>query len=217
MKKIILILIFVISNLPIYAQLEKKTWLLGGSGSFSSTVSTVTYTNNVDPITLNAYFEKSKVFNLNLSPSIGYFLLDKFALGLKPTITWEKSQGVDGTNGVSLIPNKNSRNFLIGPFFRYYFLKKEKPFNFLIESTYQFGMVRVFDNIKGNTNNLSILAGTSLYFNKTIALEFLLGYNRFFRTTRIESAGVEYPSYTQSILQKGLQFNIGLQFHLEKK
>lgn len=215
MKKVILILIIVMSKLPIYAQLDKKTWLFGGSGSFSSTVSTITYTSNVlSPTRVEGDVDKYRINYLNISPSLGYFLFEKFAIGLKPTINWSKITIIDNNKSAGSV---SSRDFLIGPYVRYYFLKKDKPFNFLIESSYQLGFVKDLNIFKGTTNNLSILAGTSLYFNKTVGLEFLLGYNRFFKTNKIESIEAEFPSHTQSFLQKGLQFNIGLQFHLEKK
>lgn len=214
MKKIILILITIATTNSTYAQLDKKTWLVCGSGSFSSTISTVTYTSDITPGRFNGYIEKSKVFNLNLSPSIGYFFLDKFAFGLRPTITWKKSEGFDGTNGRSLIPGFNRRDFVIGPFARFYFLKKEKPFNLLLESNYQLGIVKQLDDTQGITKNLTLLAGTVIYFNQSVGLEFLIGYNRYQdRQTFLHNNELQINNYTQ----KGLQFNIGLQFHLEKK
>ncbi|TAF44846.1 MAG: hypothetical protein EAZ51_07820 [Sphingobacteriales bacterium] len=92
MKKILLLFVFMTIILPIYAQLEKKTWLLGGSGSFGSSVSTLTYYNPLPPSTTDRPYQKSNVFNLNLTPSFGYFLFDKFALGLKSTIMFTKSE-----------------------------------------------------------------------------------------------------------------------------
>ncbi|TAF44845.1 MAG: hypothetical protein EAZ51_07815 [Sphingobacteriales bacterium] len=97
---------------------------------------------------------------------------------------------------------------------RFYFLRKEKPYNLLLESSYQLGKLREYDKVKGTNNNFSLLAGTSLYFNKTIGLEFLLGYNRFFSFTEDDNNN---EAFCRKRLQNGLQFNIGLMFHLEKK
>ncbi|TAH02022.1 MAG: hypothetical protein EAZ15_06130 [Sphingobacteriales bacterium] len=208
MKKTILMLLILVGTLPIYAQLDRRTWLVGGSGSFTSTSNMLTYTNI-------EYYEKSKIIQITLSPTIGYFVLDKLAMGLKPAITWyggETRYNVNIGSG-----NSYTGNLLLGPFVRYYFLKKEKPYNFLLESSYQIGIIKQFDNKKRDINNLSLLAGTVIYFNPSVGLEFLLGYKRSYYNGGRETLLIDNEPEFFTNIQKGLQFNIGLQFHLEKK
>jgi hypothetical protein len=218
MKKAILIFIILIAKLSSYGQLDKNTWLFGGSGSFSSTVSTVTYTSDIlSPSRVEGNYDRARFNQITLSPTIGYFLFNKLAVGVKPNLNWTERTHISTSNPGNYTGSGFSRDILIGPFVRYYFLEKEKPFNILFESSYQRSFFSSIYGIKGYSNNISLLAGTALYFNKTIALEFLLGYNRFFRTYKIESAGINYPEINQTFIQKGLQFNVALQFHLEKK
>lgn len=131
-------------------------------------------------------------------------------------LIWTEREHISTSNPSIYYGSGFRKDFLIGPFVRYYFLAKEKPFNILFESSYQRGFLGDIITRKGYINNISLLTGTSLFFNKTIALEFLLGYNRFYKESIIEPIGVEYPGYSSIFLQKGLQFSIGLQFHLEK-
>ncbi|TAF44843.1 MAG: hypothetical protein EAZ51_07805 [Sphingobacteriales bacterium] len=215
MKKIILIIIAITTTNSLYAQLDKKTWLFGGSGSFGSTFSTVNYTTNVLNGDYGGKSGNSREFNLNLSPSIGYFLLDKFAIGIKPNILWRDSK-VD-YNSYTQFGSGYNRDLLIGPFVRYYFLKKEKSFNLLLESSYQLGVNKVGNYSTGKINNFSILTGTSLYFNPTVGLEFLIGYNRNFKNYKYDFDIPENTLNSYTYLQKGLQFSIGLQFHLQKR
>lgn len=194
MKKITLTVLFFTFTLLSYCQLNKKTWLVGGSGNFYSVKRTYAGA---------AFYSESNDLNLNLSPNIGYFVKDKFVIGLKPYFNWFKSV-VTTTSGLY----SNSSRFGIGPFGRYYFLKKEKQYNILAEASYQHGFNSA--SIKGNSNTFTFLTGPVIYFNSTVGLEFLFGYS-----STIENTDIDRPSYTKTT-RKGLAMNIGFQFHLEK-
>jgi len=170
------------------AQLDKATWLVGGSGSFSSTTNTF----NSGSINLN-----SDVTEINITPNVGYFVLDKFAAGLKLSYTVSKTKEFQGAYG-------NQQRFDIGPFARYYVLDKEKIFNILTDASYQFGFSNL-TGLKGNSSTMTFMAGPSLYFNSSVGLEFLFGYyNRKEWFDGIDSQ------------QKGLKVSLGFQFHIEK-
>lgn len=183
-----------------HSQLTKGNWLVGGNASFSSANSTYKTPN---------LSQKSDELNLSLSPNVGYFLLNKFALGLTPTFSWNKSEGGDAIdNNGNVIGSGGSSNvqrFLIGPFARYYVLSTEKPFNILVSAAYQFGTYSSKPT-KGTVNNFSFGAGPVIFFNSSVGLEFLLGYG-----SRTEDVDGNYKS-----TQKGMQIGIGFQIHLEK-
>jgi hypothetical protein len=171
------------------AQLNKGTWLIGGSGSFSST------TNTFNSASVNF---NSDVTEINITPNVGYFLLDKFPAGLKTSYTVSRTKEFQGAYG-------NQQRFEIGPFARYYFLDKEKIFNILTDASYQFGFANL-TGVHGNINTMTLMAGPALYFNSSVGLEFLFGYsNRRERFDGIDSQ------------QKGLKVSLGFQFHLEKR
>ena len=173
--------------LPIFnatnAQLTKGNWLVGGNGSFSSTKynSTVTASYN------QTYIQ--------ISPSIGYFIIDKLAVGLRPGYSYSKAE--TGTN------NYAQNVFNIGPFVRYYFLEPDKRVNILTEASYQHTISKVTDNPSVPSNGFSFLAGPVIYFNPTVGLEFTIGYNTF-------RYGGESTSSNTILL------GLGLQIHLEK-
>ncbi|MBX9806252.1 MAG: hypothetical protein K2X95_00470, partial [Flavobacteriaceae bacterium] len=116
-----------------YAQLDKKTWLVGGTGSFNSYKQEQTFTWQ------NTGVEAKTIYNnrdIELSAKIGYFIMDNLVLGINPTYSNLKQKSVTAGDNIA-------HQFSVGPFVRYYFLKKEKPFNILTEINYQFGNLRV--------------------------------------------------------------------------
>ncbi|MBI1780027.1 MAG: hypothetical protein HYR66_01445 [Sphingobacteriales bacterium] len=72
-----------------FCQLDKKYWLVGGSGSFHA---------YKQEYTLSNYFGVSKNEDINISAAIGYFLIDKFVAGLEPAFTYSHAQ-VSGAGG----------------------------------------------------------------------------------------------------------------------
>jgi len=176
-----------------YAQITKGNWLVGGSGSLRST-----NTTNSSPNTSTS----SKRLDITISPSIGNFIMDKFALGLKAGYNKYKEEG-SGSNGLST----NTNRYSFGPFARYYFLEKEKHYNILLESSYQFGIYS-FGATKGNSSLFNTSIGPVIYFNSSIGLEFLFGYYNFKETIRQSGDFVSK--------QNGIQMSLGLQVHLDK-
>jgi hypothetical protein len=201
MKKLFIAFVFVFILQSAQSQLTKGNWLVGGSGSFYSSN---TFTEN--PV----FRQKAEEFNLSVVPTIGYFFIDKFVVGLSPNFSWGK-----GTNGDAIDANgniigsgasSNIKRFLIGPFARYYLLDTEKPYNILIGASYQYGIYSSKPTT-GKLNTFSVAAGPVIYFNSSVGLEFTLGY-----TSRIDDIKDNYKT-----TQKGLQIGIGFQIHLEKE
>lgn len=182
------------------AQLDKKTWLVGGSGAFSS------MNDNFSSTTVSSEYTRT---GIQISPNIGYFIVDKFVVGLKSSLSWNKNKGLTANTTFS---TGTATRFDYGPFVRYYFLDKEKPFNLLADLAYQFGNLKLTDD-KGSRNNVSIMAGSVLYFNSSVGLELLLGY-KVEKEKLTTSTGT--PQYFYTDIKKGLQVSIGFQFYLEK-
>jgi hypothetical protein len=175
-----------------HAQLEKGTWLVGGTINFSSEKNT---TNNIGSSST------SKGIILVVSPAVGYFLADRFSIGLLPTFTWDKGKVINSGDEIK----SNLRRFRIGPFVRYYLLDKDREFNFLIHSAYQIGFYNYTTSEKGKLKNFSVATGPVIFFNSSVALEVLLGYSS--STNKVANLSSSYKSF---------QTSIGLQVHLEK-
>jgi hypothetical protein len=182
------------------SQLTKGIWLAGGSGSFYS------YTENYST---PGYDQTAKYTNIDVAASVGYFLADKFAAGLRPSFSSYKGEVTSASVGSGGSTNNNK--LTIGPFARYYFLRSDKQFNLLTDVSYQFGINKNRGglNDKGKYNVLSIMGGTELFFNSSAGIEILLGY-----ATKVVSINNSPNSFENT--QKGLQASIGFTLHLEK-
>jgi hypothetical protein len=195
-------LLFIISlliSVNVYAQLNKKMWLVGGSGSFRS------YKQDYNsPLPTPALHWNVVNNEFVVSAKVGYFFYNKLVFGITPTFSYLKSKNT------SYPISENSNRFLIGPFARYYFLNKNKPFNILAEVNYQLGIQNsiVSPKDKGSLSNYSIFVGPEIFFNPTVGIEVLLGYK-----ASKETFNDSYNPHTD--IRKGFQVSVGFQVHLK--
>ncbi len=170
------------------AQLNKGQFLVGGNIGFESVK------NEGD----NMVNYKGTYFLF--SPNIGYFIIPKFAAGLRLNMSVYKQE-------VQIDYKITNTNLL--PFIRYYFLSQAQKFNILAEVSYI--SLRSKTTITNNpTNNVekangfNISAGPAVFLNEHVALEFLLGYTQ----TKVKNIG-DNKTATFST-------GLGLQIHLGK-
>lgn len=180
-----LLFIVLLSSISFAAnsQITKGNWMLGGNISYTST--RYNRTNFGNPHTN---------YNLHLSPSIGYFFINKLAVGFKAGI----NKSGDKLNKVF------STDFNLGPYFRYYLLASEKQVNVLTETAYLYGYNLTTNSEKFFKNTFFFSVGPVIYLNNSVGLEFL----------------VNYSTYKYSIVEGSnntLRFSMGLQIHFEKK
>jgi hypothetical protein len=179
MRKIFLFIIFInffsISN----AQITKRNWMVGGNGTISRQQEKL----------LGSDVRSTMI---QLSPNLGYFIIDKFAIGVRP-----------GFNYVNLKTNtfhSRTTSWAVGPFTRYYFLPAENRTNVFTETAYQY-----FSSSNGDYQTLFLFSGGPvIFFNESVGLEITANYKIF----RIHST--ETSSKTFFIA-------IGLQIHLERE
>lgn len=203
MRKATLLFFAIISIKLSFGQLTEGNWLVGGAGALSAYSETSTFIGST------TYTQDVKEFNISLSPNIGYFIKDRFAAGLRPSLIWGKGKAGDAVALDGSIvgggPKITQFRFVAGPFTRYYFLDAEKPFNILIEAAYQYGT----SNVKPANAKISIFSaaiGPVIYFNSVVGMEFLLGYT----STANNTEGYHKSS------RHSIQLGVGLQVHLEK-
>ena len=186
MKLFTLLLFSFILESTSMAQIKKGQFLAGGNISFESIksegINAVNYTNT----------------NFFISPNIGYFILPKFAGGLRLDLRNYKGN-----------PYAYNQTFIsLSPFLRYYLLPEKKMFNVLLD----LGYLNV--NSKNKSQNqpqyveratgYTVSVGPSIFLNEHVALEFLLGS----RHTKVKNI----------FENKTTTFNtgLGLQIHLGK-
>lgn len=176
MKTFFLLIIIICISQLCYSQITKNSWLLGGSASFSNTI--------------NTQGNASEITNITISPNVGYFVFDKFALGSRLSFT---------SSYVEQQPVKTNF-YAVGPFARYYLLSTDKMFNILTQTNYE---IKLNNNLNGAINTFSVLGGPVIFLNDNVALEFNLGY----ATTNFKNNDLKINTF---------QSGISLQIHLNK-
>ena len=180
-------LLFIITTTA-FTQIKKGQYLLGGGINFESTreESSIYLTN--------------KSSNFFISPTIGYFIVDKMAGGLR----------IDFGSYDSKSDNVETHftTTTISPFLRYYLLPVPKKINAFIDVGYLHNKTKwsslsnpgYYEKAKG----YYISVGPSIFLAEQIALEFTLGYKH--------SKSDNFGKTKSNIINSGF----GLQIHFGK-
>jgi hypothetical protein len=149
------------------AQTQKGSFLISGGLSYSHTKNTSNF---------------SSVFNsLYITPRAGYFIRDRFAVGLSLPLVFSKAK----YDSPSVSPAKRvSRSLGVGPFVRYYIPLKGKIF-VLTEVGYSWNFTTTDsdDNTQKETSRqYNAGAGVAYLINRNVGLELLAGYRKITNT-----------------------------------
>ncbi len=180
---------------------EKGTFMIGGELGLSSTSSTTNAAGNTN--------QGSNSLQFNIAPSVGYFVVDHFAVGI----------GVDYT--LSTITdrddNDNSQfdsDLLFGPFVRYYIPFGDKALFF--EADFGFGNSNAsFNDQSVNTTVLAagIGPGFTIFSNDHIGIEALAKYKYGSSRNVTEVNNMKTESTTTT---HAFDFSIGLQVYFTR-
>ncbi len=205
MKKLLLCSIFlVLLHLTASAQvLDKGNFIIGSTVGFSTAKSNVSAGEQEE--------EGLSARQLNIAPNIGYFVVDKLAVGL----------GADFTLNAVTEPNKDKTedsDLLFGPFVRYYFPTSDNVAFFLV-TNFGFGNSKdnqttggVKQNISTNIFAVGAGPGMTVYSKGGFGIETVLKYNYARSNFDTEIAGVKTTTTTrtnQIALSLGLQYYFG--------
>ena len=196
MRYFALILSFLFLTITAYCQLDKGIWIVGGSGSFNA------YHRDWHTPTYTVIYKNTDII---ISPSVGYFIIDKLALGLRPSYLLQKQED-RGSTGIASGGIGNSSWLELGAFGRYYLLNKDNNYNIVSDISYHYGLQSNFGSNTGHSNTIKALVGPILYFNSSVGVELLVGYN-----SRREIYDVGNQNVT-----KGFLTTVGFQIHLQK-
>ena len=169
------------------SQINKGQFLIGGNTSFESE-------KNEGENVVN--FKTTTFF---VSPNIGYFIIPKFAGGLRLDLRRYRQN----TTGIS-----TSTSISFSPFLRYYLLSQKQMFNVLVDAGYiNYKSKFKFQNSQmpffERTNGYNISVGPSIFLNEHVALEFLLGYKQ----TKVKNSDNNKTTTLNTVL--GLQIHLG--------
>ena len=170
-----------------HAQLTKGNWLVGGNANYSFNEQVAAgATTNPKSVTLEA------------TPNVGYFVANKFAVGMNLGVNIYKLKAAN-------IPTSSSTNYFAGPFLKYYLLPEDKLINLFVYGNYNYGVTRGknFGMVdKSSGYKYSVSSGPVIFFNSSTALELSIGW--------YHSRSIEDKVYTNSI-----RLGLGFQIHLE--
>jgi hypothetical protein len=162
MKRILLSTLVILSlYFSANAQLEKGSWMVGGSLGVSST-------------TTPEYQGNYTTTQVSISPRAGYFFIDRLTAGLSINSSFSHSH----YGGSSANPNTyNDNAYGVGPFVRYYFLPTQKPANILLELSDQYSWLS-YSGLPNTEreNSYGFAAGPAFFLSPSVALECTLGY-----------------------------------------
>lgn len=166
------------------AQITKGNWMVGGSGSFTNYKSTFQSGNSEITQTGSA---------LNISPNLGYFILDNVVLGSIVSFNFSNPSG----------DNNNSQGYGLSPFIRYYFRKSDKMINPFLQTGYGFSKGKSDSGGSNKSSGYSIKGGSAIFLNSSVALELSLNYDS--------------SKFNSDVTSNNFTVGIGFQIHLEKK
>jgi hypothetical protein len=180
------------SSITVFSQIDKGNWMVGGNGFIKKYTHTETSNNR----TLE--YKRQQV---NLSPSISYFVIDKGAVGIRSSIDWLRNKSV--LRSVFF----NEIEYSFGPFIRYYLLNAEKPINIITEAHYSFG--KLIHEGKTYTQYYSGMAGPVYFINNKVGIELLLGYENKQEQGKDRFGDKYSDSFKGFITKFGLQIHLG--------
>ena len=207
MKKILLLVILLLAGvMVVQGQVTAKgNFVVGASVGLSAAQSKVTQTG-----ASGSEQEESPTSTLfSFAPSVGYFLLPEFALGIRMDYTINKVEQ-PGQNHIE------DSDLLFGPFARFY-LPIANDMAVLLEGGFGFGNSNDIQNFgdiqqKINTNifAVSIGPGLTVFSNEAIGIEALFKYNFARSDFDTDIGGVKKQVLTHT---NQFDFSVGIRFY----
>jgi outer membrane protein len=168
MKKLLLTNLLFLLCLNAFAQNEKSETHPTDKGRFIVDTS-VLFSNSTTNSTRNQF--KSDVFNIQISPKVAFFVVDRLAIGLETSYSFNRQKFTLSNNETS---NTSLNSILIGPYIKYYFKN-----GIFTQTSLGFGTSKNkqedFES-KSNTLNSQIGIGYAIFLNNHISFEPVINY-----------------------------------------
>lgn len=193
MKYLLLLIATGTFTSALQAQINKGQWMVGGAASFIYRNSKVTFKEG---------FISQDMTNLQLSPQAGYFVANKFCIGLRPgfiaaKVNIKSNETFNGSTDLLSTISKGTE-LSIAPFVRYYFLPAANKVNLLADISYGYSHssytysrddnyifnfapaentdIHPLYGTTGNSSELVIAVGPVIFLNSKSAIEMLGAY-----------------------------------------
>lgn len=231
MKKISICALALLTAFTMQAQNKKGNLLvgtsIGGAGiSFGNSES-----NTVGSTTISRSEYNS--FNLNVYPTLGYYVSDNVVIGTYFTLGYYHSKN-DNSNNVSTATSESKSSygsFGLGPFGRFYFgdnKGKGMPWaevnagisfypGYKGEYTPSTGTGYKYEYKKYHPWNAGVKVGYEHFINSVIGIQYYVGYSysQYKYDTFYDYPSIPDVTYAYKSNSSNINFGVGLQIHLE--
>jgi len=195
---------------------QAGNFMMGGTLGFSTANSTVEIENTGQSVSN----EGTRATQFNISPRIGYFVADNFAIGIGLDYTLnEIREPVDLSDPNTEYETEFDSDLLFGPFARYYIpIGTDKAF--FLQANFGFGssedQIQVGEDPQTVSNDVlaaSVGPGFTIYSTDAIGIEAIVKYNwaRSNATYNFQGESNETTTFTNQ-----LDFSIGFQVYFTR-
>lgn len=164
-----MLLIFISSMT--FGQVEKGKWMLGAGSNLGIDIGKLSSGTNDNS-------SEYKYSQFNLSPQVGYFVIDKLPVGLFMDYEYDKRKPTDSDN------SWKSSSITIGPFVRYYILEYNKIWPY-VEGSAGIGTIKTIEKygsesstLTTKTSSLKLGGGATYFVNENIGIDLFMGYKQ---------------------------------------
>jgi len=184
-----------------FAQVEKGKWFIAGYSNLgldigkNKTKSGSTTTENY------------KYSNFNITPEVGYFVMDKLVAGLYIDFYRDAQKYDDGDKDFTT-------NFILGPFVRYYIMEYKGLWPY-VEGRVGFGTENYTNNYNSDWESkysyftTKLGAGATYFVTKHVGFDLFMGYDYDVWTDKTDSNNESKEKYGSFELNIGLVVTIG--------
>jgi len=197
---------------------QQGNFMMGGTMGFSTAESSI----EVEGDGISIDNEGTRTLQFNITPSIGYFLVDHWALGINMDYTLNRIREPENVNDPNTDYNRSfDSDLLFGPFTRFYLpLGVNNDKAFFLEASAGFGSAQNEATINGEdqtiSNNVFLLGvgpGFTIFSTDAIGIEALVKYNWARSNADISFQGIETETTTYT---NQIDFSIGIQVYFSR-
>lgn len=176
-KNLTFILLLTLFSSITFAQVEKGKWFIAGYSSLGLDIGKEKF-EYPDGAYKASSVTEYKYSEFDFNPYVGYFVIDKLAVGLFIDYSYMKQKDQDDENN-----SWKSTSAAIGPFVRYY-IADIKGFYPYAEGRFGFGSSKEIEEWDGGENEykMSLLTyklgvGSTYFLTPNVGLDLFLGYD----------------------------------------
>jgi outer membrane protein len=200
-KRFIVLLLLLFGSSLVFAQVEKGKWFIVGYSNLGLDTGKNKSKSGTTTI------EDNKYSNFNLTPEVGYFVMDKLVTGLYIDFYRDTEKYENGDKDFNT-------NFILGPFVRYYILEYKGLWPYA-EGRVGFGSEKYTNSynsdyeVKYSYFTTKLGAGATYFVTKHVGFDLFMGYDYDVWTDKTDSSNETTEKYGSFEMNIGIVVTIG--------